>query len=146
MHLYSEVKILLVDNDKVFCDSFIKELKSSHQDFRMDIECSNKVEKKHSKMDLYIVSQKVNNIKECLNQINFIRNNNLTSPIFVISNFKDFNFMKKLIKLKVSGFIDKDQMDLSSLAEQAIEIYDTRTKVCCLISKLNHLESLNRVS
>ena len=94
--------------------------------------------------DVYIIDNQSGRLEDIIDI-----HNNTNADVFVFSANGDYELVKKLMKMNISGFIDKTQMDhdifqVSKIIRKSTE---QRAKYRMLAEKLDgHLEALNAMT
>lgn len=86
--------------------------------------------------DIYVVDNRIFGIPKSLEIIQAIREQQQDPHIFVMSGHTDYDLLKQLFKLKIDGFIDKDNIDISEIAEVARMEIITKEKLQKLAAKM----------
>ncbi len=129
------VKILVLDEDKSFVESFSKEIKKCSRGAKCEV-FSSLNDSKH--YDLYICSL----TNDLTSNIEDILKKDRSAPIFLSLTNCHKNTLKKLITKNISGIINKINLDISPILEEIRKIDETYAKVGSLVQKLNSLKTL----
>lgn len=91
--------------------------------------------------DVYLVDNRFRGMEKGLNCINRIYSMHAKGQVWVVSGHADFDFLKKLFREHVNGFIDKNDRDFSQLDEvikATIEMQEIQYR---LIDRLKALQT-----
>ena len=135
------VQVLIIDDDKQFRKELLEEIESHSQGLDLGIQIADNFENCSFDHDLYVCAQHVDSQQSCIDQIKKIKDHEPEASVFVILEFNDYDFLKKLFKCGISGVIDKSHIDVSYLLDKARTIAETRVKIERMVQKLNALNS-----
>lgn len=127
--------MLMIDDDA----KFYKTLKS-HLSTTVDCsiewyrELDDKVALEH---DVYVVGNHLNGGTRTLEIIKQVLENDPTSMVYVISQNGDYDFLKSLFKAGVSGFLDKNQLDVEPLLKACKKTLRNKKRLTKLSSRLD---------
>jgi len=141
---------MLIDDDECMVDLLKREFKK-YPEIDVLIEWHEDLEPNiHFDHDVYIIDNRIRGIQKCLEIISLIREQVNNSHIFVMSGHTDFELLKKLFKLNIDGFIDKDSLDISGVIELINYQKSKNDRLNVLASKLEKatvgLEALGFIS
>ena len=135
------VSIMLIDDSEETLDLLKLELKKHEVDASIDWyeDLSPDILFDH---DIYIVDNRIFGVPKSLDIIHAIREQQKYPHIFVMSGHTDYELLKQLFKLKINGFIDKDNLDISEIVEVARIEVTTKKKLQSLTVKLDKVGGL----
>lgn len=130
------VSVMLIDDDQEMLDLLTLELKK--HEVEVDIEWHEDLNPNMSfKHDIYVVDNRIFGVPKSVEIIAAIRKQQKDPHIFVMSGHTDYNLLKRLFKLQINGFIDKDNIDISDLVEVIKTERITKMKLKALTEKLD---------
>lgn len=147
-----DIKILVVDNEDEFFE-FVKNCISAEalSSYEVDCEC---VKTDHAKQneelsldyDIYILVEQNNQSKseDKVSRIaGKIRKEKGPNPhIFIVTNSSNPVFLKKLIETNITGLINKEQRDCSTLEKSIEKALQTRTAICHISELKTKIEKI----
>ena len=135
------VSIMLIDDNEEMLDLLKLELSKHEVDAVVDWheDLSPNILFNH---DIYIVDNRIFGVPKSIDIITAIRKQQRDPHIFVMSGHTDYELLKKLFKLKINGFIDKDNLDISEIAEVAKREVETKEKLQALSAKLERTSAI----
>lgn len=136
------VRILLIDDDEKFRNSFLMEMKKQSNDILYQVQCINPGDDIKFEYDMYVCDHKGNGCSISNELIKNIRKKDQGAVIFVSSDHKDFNLMKNLVNSNLDGFIEKYPLNVSAIINEAKVVLDTHQKVQNMVKKLQRLRML----
>lgn len=142
------VKIRLIEDDQNFQERFIKTLENACEGVCFCIDTCNgeafcsDYKSPLPSYDIYVCSKSGKSPQSLVDFVKTIKERDGNASIFIVSDTKDSVLLKKLMKLNVTGFIDRNDLDLSPLCEEAKITAEAYAKVSQMVQKLNRLKSV----
>lgn len=129
------VSIMLIDDNEEMLDLLRLELKKHdvdaniewYEDFNPNIKFNH---------DIYVADNRIFGVPKSLEIIQAIRKQQKNPHIFVMSGHTDYELLKELFKLKIDGFIDKDNLDVNDIVNVIRMEEKTKEKLRALAAKL----------
>lgn len=138
------IKILLIDDDidlKEMVSEYINN-KEHDLEFVIDQMCEFDSNKINYSYDIYLVDDMFRGISMSIEITKEIRSKHADSKIFILSGKAKERTLKNLINLKVDGFIEKDNLDVSPIIKSAKSIRLLRDQMNRLDLKISKLLSM----
>ena len=135
------VKILLIDDDIAFCELFKANLSQFDSGVELELSVASTADDPlvdANNQDIYLVDHRFHGRPMAPEIVKRIKKNG-EGRIFVISKFGDFDLLKELLNLGISGFIDKDEIDYAEFLKFCESISQTKTSLEAITMKLNRL-------
>lgn len=138
------VKILIIDDDDGFHEiikEYFKEILPDsiyYIDFMNDYDSSIPVEK----YNIFIIDNRIFGIEKAADIANDLKQKNKGCKVFVVSGFANYNLLKRLIQIGVSGFIDKDNIDLYPLQEAVLNVSKELQTIKKIANKIANISTL----
>lgn len=139
-----EIKILLLDKDLDFAVLLKNILKEKSNGIRFTLDFASDFLSSMSLIDnnwdVYFCSaslldskEKITMLKEWTNKVN--------SELFIISNHDDKVLLKNIVNIGISGYINKNEMEIESLIEKIKKKISQKIKMNRIKEKIEYLMS-----
>lgn len=138
------IKILLIDDDADMLELISEYLDEANHELEFVIDHTEKFDsnKIDFSYDIYLVDDMFGGKSMSVEIAKSIRAKDGDSKIFILSGQAKEDTLRKLINLRVDGFIEKDDMDVSTVVKSGESISLFREQVERLNSKISRLLSM----
>tara|TARA_B100001778_G_scaffold334984_1_gene350361 strand:- start:31553 stop:31984 length:432 start_codon:yes stop_codon:yes gene_type:complete len=138
------IKILLIDDDADVLELISEYLDEANHELEFVIDHVEKFDsaKIDFSYDIYLVDDMFGGKSMSVEIAKSIRAKDNDSKVFILSGQAKEDTLRKLINLRVDGFIEKDDMDVSSVVKSGESISLFREQVERLNSKISRLLSM----
>lgn len=139
------IRILLIDDDADLKEIISEYLNSTHDhdlEFAIDQMCEFDTNKIDYSYDIYLVDDMFRGTSMSIEITKTIRANHADSKIFILSGKAQEKTLRSLINLRVDGFIEKDNIDISPIIKTANSIHLLRDQMKRLDLKISKLFSM----
>lgn len=134
-------KILLIDDNEAFCE-LVKE-KISEMDSKINLDYildPIKLNDITFDFDMYLIDNNFNGKLMGTEIVEQIKNKHPDAYIYALTGHGNYEFVKKLWKESVKGFIDKgDNGSMNELINKIEHLYNDRSKLVMLKNKIGNI-------